>query len=323
MSYSFWVLAARDALPDPAQIAAVLAKARLPLRFGEPWSWADQQGWLPARWRKAESGFELDLEPLDRKEAAAAERAGHPRYDTGIVVTMRGADSIQAGLAFGAALAVACGGCITEAEYEYVPHTDALRWARKGIADSVKQEKLDAEREQAVAEARAAGGVEAQLEAALAAMGGQKVTQFVAMMGQLGVLLAGGQRLSGSSWRVTARDGQRHDQSRYATLRSRQFAILAAGEQTPERLQEMQALEAQLADAEALDGKDGTAAQRELGTWPRGTVLQAASWQRPGVIRLQFEGGMQIEFVGGTFGEISCHVPPLRYNITGEGPALA
>lgn len=323
MAYSFLVLALREALPQPAQIAAVLAKAKLPLRFDDPWSWADQQGWLPVRWRRLESGFELDVEPLEPLEAITAERAGHPRYDMAVAITMRGADSIQAGLAFGAALAVACGGCITEAEYEYVPHTDALRWAKKGISDSIKQHKQNAEREQAVTEARAAGGMDAQLDAALAAMAATQVTQFLAVMNQLGVVLTGGQRLSGSSWRIVARDGTRYDQSRHAVLRSRQCEILAAGAQTPEQQRELQALEAQLGSAESLDAKDGAAAQRELGTWLRGATLLTASWQRPNCIRLQFEGGGQIEFVGGSFGEISCHVPPLRYTVSGEGVALA
>lgn len=324
MAYSFLVLVTRAALPEPAQIAAVLAKAKLPLRFEQPWNWAGQQGWLPLRWRKLESGFELDIEPIEPEEARAAERAGHPRYDTAVVVTMRGAESIQAGLAFGAALAVACGGCITEAEYEYVPHGDALRWARKAIADSVKQLQLqlEAERELAAAEARAAGGVDEQLDAALAAMAGEKATQFAAMMGQLGVVLAGGQRVSGSSWRLTARDGTCYDQSRYAVLRSRQFAILAAGAQTPELLREMQTLEAQLATAESLDAKDGAAAQREIAGWPRGMTLLSAHWQRPNRVLLQFEGGAQVEFVGGTFGEVSCHFPPLSYTVSGDGAAL-
>jgi len=120
-------------------LAGILAKAKVPLSFPEEWSWKDQSGWLPMLWRKEESGCEVELEKLSKKEAAAAREAGYLGFDSAIVLTMRGGwDSFQSGAAFGAAIAIATGGCLTEEEGKYISHDAALKWAKQSIAASDK-----------------------------------------------------------------------------------------------------------------------------------------------------------------------------------------
>jgi len=322
MAYTFLVLVSRGSLPEIAELGSVLRKAKLPLEIKEPWSWKKDSGWLPMTWRKADSGCEVELQKLSKKDAAAAAKAGHSGFDTAVAITTRGWESMQAGVCFGAGLAIAASGCISDDEDSYIGHDVAMRWAKKSLAEADKHAKLAKEQEAARAQAQGSGNMEAGLETALSGLAGAEVKQLLFMLNQLGIVLKDGRRVSGSAWRVVAKDGTAHAQNRYSTIRTRQ-ARLMGGPGGAKIEKELGALEKQLEQAESLDEQGSSGAQKEIKAWPDAIRIQSAAWVRPNVITVVFDTGTSIEFAGGMFGETTCVFPPLRYDVSDEGPRLS
>lgn len=316
MAHTFWVLATRDSLPTPTKIKNAFAKAKLPVTFVGRWDWGTS-GWLPMYWRKTETGCEVELEKLTKREAAAAKKAGHAGADVKIVITIRGWDSLKVGVSFGAIAAQLSHGCITESDDEYIAANKSLKWAKDSIADADKQSRLEKAQDKANKSAQA-GRIDEQLESALSVLSGHKVKDIRFGMSVLGVVMTNGARFSGSAWRVIGQDGKRHTQDRYASIRSLQLALLW-GTASAAKIKQAQSLDKLLDQAGTEDAEGAASAQAEVKAWPSNLELKSVSWQQPNVISLLFDAGMSIEFVGGKFGDVTCSMPPLTFAIGSEG----
>jgi len=321
MAYSFLLLVSRTSLPDVAELGSILRNANLPLEIKERWNWKKDSGWLPMLWRNVDSGCEIELSKLSKKEAAVAKKAGHAGFDTAITITTRGWESLQCGVCFGAALAVATSGCISEGEDEYIAHDAAMQWARESIIAANEQAQLDKERDAAMTEAQPSGNIASNFEAALASLSGSEVRVLFMPMNHLAVVLKDGRRISGSAWRVVAKDGTERTTNRYASIRTRQARLMSRADDAKIE-KELAALDEQLEEAAALDANDASCAINEINTWPDIIRIKSVNWIRPNTMEVTFDAGPVITFVGGLFGEVTCSLPPLRYGITDEGPRL-
>jgi hypothetical protein len=319
MAHTFWLLANRESLPTAARIKNAFVKAKLPVAFVGRWDWSTG-GWLPMHWRKTETGCEVELEKLTKKEIAAARKAGCLGVDAKVVITIRGWDSLKVGVAFAAIVAQLSHGCVSESDNEYVAAEKALKWAKDAIADADKQARLEKVQDKAREIAQAASTDE-QLQSALSAMSGLNVKDIRFGMSVLGVVMTNGARISGSAWRVIDRDGKCHAQDRYASIRSRQMDLLS-GTASAAKTKQARALDELLEKAGSEDAAEAISAQAEVATWSKNLRIKSASWQQPNWIRLLFDEGMSIEFVGGMFGEVTCSVPPLTFAIGRDGARL-
>ena len=160
-----------------------------------------------------------------------------------------------------------------------------------------------------------------QLDTELSAMAGARVKEIRWKMNVLGVVLENGSIVSGHAWRVAGRDGKLHDQSRYASIRAKQTALLAKSPSAAQ-LKEIEALEALLAKAAADDEKGSASAQKEFKSWPKKPQINSAVFVRPNLIQLRFDGGMAIEFVGGIVGELRFFTPSGSFDVTADPTSL-
>jgi hypothetical protein len=326
MADSICILVKRSRLPAPAALHDVLKANALPLSFSPDWKWAGLSGWLPMIWRGAETGCEVELEKLGKKEKTAASKAGYPDLDTAVVLTTRDWPSLQTGSAFAAAIAIAARGCIAEDEGEYLAHDAALAWARDTAASADAALQREAEAAKARAAIEAGGDIDGAFEAALSALVGRRITDTLTIGGML-VVTDGGQRLHGGAWCVLAQDGRRLGPTRYATIRSQQHALLHAwgdAELTPEQQREYETLDAQLAPATQHDERDGQAALDEIKSWPGPLMIASVKWIRPGTVGIYFaaSGEFGIELVGSTMASVSYASPPLGFVLTEQGVSL-
>jgi len=160
-----------------------------------------------------------------------------------------------------------------------------------------------------------------QFDSELAAMAGARVKEIRWKMNVLSVLLENGSRVSGPAWRVTGRNGKLHDQSRYASIRAKQSALMAKSPSAAQ-LKEFGALEALLEKAAADDEIGSASSQKELKSWPKNPQINSALFERPNLIQLRFDGGMAIEFVGGILGELSFFTPSRAFVVTDDPTSL-
>ena len=318
MAYTFQVLIVRKYLPDMDTLSTILRKAKLPLRLEHPWVWDNDSGWLPMHWRKTESGCEVELEKLTKKEATAAKKAGYSGFDSAVTITTRGWDSLKAGVAFAASLAVASSGCITEDEGEYINAGAAINWAKTVIADADKQQTLEVEWDKAREQAQSAGNIGDELERQLAGLSGAKVKQMHFMFDRLGIRLETGETIHGSAWRIITQDGNLYAQDRYASLRTKQIRLMAASAEPPSTEQEnaQAQLDKEIESASKLDEKEAYQAQKEIESWPENIQIVSVIWDRPNRIKVAFDNVSTCLFTGGILGEITCSFPPIRYAIT-------
>jgi hypothetical protein len=326
MAHSIGILVMRSRLPAPSALLDVLKTYALPLSFSPDWNWTGLSGWLPMIWRGAETGCEVELEKLGKKERTAVTKAGYPEADTAVVLTTRDWPSLQAGSAFAAAIAVAAHGCIDEGEGEYLAHDAALVWARDTVASADAALQREAEAAKAREAIEAGGDIGGAFEAALSALVGRRVSDTLTFGGML-VVTDGGQRLHGGAWCVLARDGRRLGPMRYAAIRSQQHALLHAwgeAEPSPDQQREYETLDAQLAPAAQHDEQDGQAALDELKSWPGPLVIASVKWIRPGTVGIYFAAGGEfgIELVGSTMASVSYASPPLGFVLTEQGVSL-
>lgn len=326
-----WVMANRKALPSVGDLAAATAGSEFALEIDNDWSWDQHMGWLPMKWRGEESGCEVELAELEAQDAVAAEEAGFPNLDCAIVISTRGWDSLQSGVVFGAVLATIVEGCISEDEDEYLPHTQAMEWARKSVKDADEYQQQEAEADKAKEVAKNAGDLEGQLVNALRSFAGQ-TAQFIQVMDSIGVGVPSGQRVSGSNWKLHSGDDCL-DNTRYRSVRARQMDALnrwskelseeewEAGNLTESQQKESEALEAALEKAGELDEKDAEAAVAAIESWPDDIKIEEVRWLPPHTVEVVFSGGdgKRVEFiVGGLLATVTVNVPPLSFDIAEE-----
>jgi hypothetical protein len=191
--------------------------------------------------------------------------------------------------------------------------TDADKQSRSGKAqDKIKRQ---------AGKSAKAGNIHDQFDTELAAMAGARVKEIRWTMNVLSVLVENGSRVSGPAWRVTGRNGNLHDQSRYASIRAKQTTLMAKSPSAAQ-LKDFEALEALLEKAAADDEKGAASAQRELKSWPKNPQIKSAVFERPNLIQLRFDGGMAIEFVGGIVGELSVFTPSHAFVVTDDPMSL-
>lgn len=324
MAYTFQVLVPRQSLPEMAQLAAILRKAKLPLRLSHPWDWDKDSGWLPMHWRKSESGCEVELDKLSKQESMAAKKAGYPNLDSVLTIATRGWESLQCGAAFAACLAVNGSGCITETDGEYIAPEAALKWAKTAIKEADKQQQIEIDRNKTSDQLRLAGNIEDELASRLAALSGAKVKHIRFMMDRLGIHLETGQMIHGSAWRIIAPDGSCFAQDRYASLRTKQLRLMAATSEplTAEQEKNLALLDKDAKKAGALDGKDAALAVKMVQGWPENLHIASVTWEPPNQIKVSLDTGVSCLFTGGIMGEISCSFPPIRFAINDEEAKL-
>jgi hypothetical protein len=318
---NFAVLSRRERLPDAPTLEAALKKAKLPLRLPEAWSWGADSGWWPMAWRGTESGCEVELEAISRKEKTAAAKAGFPGLDCVVVITVRGWDSLQSGACLCAVLAVESGGCVSPSDGEYMPASAALRWAR-GV---VKEADAALSREAQALVAREAiersGGAEKSLAAGLAGLEGVSASSLQFMMDRLCLVVDGSARILSAVWQLRSPDGTVLTHGRYAELRDQQMALLRAENPPVDLKAQLTLLEDALDAAGEADEAVLVRAPTIVSTW---TGQKVVDCRRDGDrIRVSLENGAQLEFLGRGFSGVSIRLGGVGYSLTNEGVSLS
>lgn len=331
MSYSFWVMVDKRRLPTVADLGRAVEASGFPLAIDTDWAWDSHSGWLPMQWRGEESGCEVAFEELEDEDLEAAREAGFSDVDAAVVLTTGGWDSLQSGVSFAACLAALAEGCIAEDEDEYIPHTQAAKWAKDAIEGADAEQAREAEEEKAREEALAAGGLEEQLIAALAACLPNQEVAFFQVMGNIGFKLPSGHGAAGGNWRLHV--GEKcFDNTRSNSVGSRKIELWEhwseetpelweAGELTEGQAKESELLEAEFEHALELDEEDTEAAVAEIETWPEKFEIKSFRFIPPFTLEAVFSvpGEPRLEFIGGGQSEeVSVYAPPLRFAIARE-----
>lgn len=129
-----------DALPAPARWARAIREAGFELQIDADFDWADVEGFLPARYKGEDAGFELYTQAFDLSGLSPRER--EELQDRSLLVTLVTHADMREYMSSMIASAVLCAiadGRLAEGgEPPFIRAADALGWARDcepGVAD--------------------------------------------------------------------------------------------------------------------------------------------------------------------------------------------
>lgn len=309
MAHSVWILVKESKLPEVTALAEQLESSQYPMWIDTDWNWLGQSGWLPMTWQDRETGCEVDVEPLPKEESEAAAAAGYVDLDTGVVVTTRGWDGLRVGVSFCATIAAMTGGCVSEGDGEFVPHTETDHWARDVIGSADKLEAQDTAREETRKASLAAGDEERQIQEELDQYAGNEAV-FLVVFDTVSVGLSGTRRVGGCNWRLYSGD-QCFDHTKSRTLLHESVKLwheLPADfnwntDEMPEHIaKKMEDLRIARENAEDEEEVTLEAAIQTIETWPDDLIIERAVWKPPHFVDVTFVGDTlrRLEFIGGS-----------------------
>jgi len=329
MSESMWAVADRKALPSINELVDAVTTSEFELALDSDWSWEGQSGWLPIIWRGNESGCEVELSELRKKDAAAISNAGLQGMDCLIEITPRGWDAYQSCVVFGAILATIGKAVITEDMVKFIASSEAIRWAKDSVHHADKYQKIEEEAFKAKNAAITEGQLDQQLIKKLNTFNGQ-TAQIVKNMDRIVVAIPSGEWISGANWRLHA--GNRCFQcTHYSMVSAEQLSVLnqlsvaeekgETGDQIKLLWKRFETLKNKLENARVLDKEDKQAAAVEIESWPDKITIMEMSWVPPHTVKVEFsnEGERWLEFIGGgNPSSVQLIIPPLNFDIGNE-----